>query len=59
MKVKIFLIYYRKKSCDSGLFAPYLLNVATKEYCSIYLEMGFISEEFCVKILVAIVAAEK
>ena len=36
---------------------PYLVNVATKEYCSIYLEMGFKSEEFCLKILVLVAAA--
>ena len=37
-------------------FAPYLVNIGTKEYCSICLETAFISEEFGMKILM--VAAE-
>ena len=40
-------------------FAPYLVNAETKEYCSIYLETEFISEEFGVKILVVVAAAEE
>ena len=40
-------------------FDPYLVNVATKEYCSICLEMTFISEEFGMKILMVAAAAEE
>ena len=32
-----------------------MVTVSTKEYCSICLETGFISEDFCVKILVVVV----
>ena len=53
-------VYYQKKSLATlDCFAPYLINVATKEYCSICLETGFISEEFCLKILVLDAAAEQ
>ena len=45
-------IYYRKISfATPDCFAPYLVNVPTKEYYSICLEMGFIFKAFCVKIL--------
>ena len=40
-------------------FAPHLVNVATKEYCSTCLETAFISEEFCLKILVVVDAFEE
>ena len=37
----------RKKSLATpDCFDPYLVNVATKEYCSICLKTAFISEEF-------------
>ena len=40
-------LYNRKKSLATpDCFAPYLVNVATKEYCSICLETAFITEEF-------------
>ena len=39
-------------------FAPYLVNVATKEYCSMCLETAFISEEFGRKFLMMVAAAE-
>ena len=54
------ILYYRKKSLATpDCFAPYLVNVATQEYCCICLETGLISEEFCVKILVVVAAAEE
>ena len=39
-------------------FGPYLVNVATKEYCSICLETVFISKEFGMKLLMVVAAAE-
>ena len=39
-------------------FGPYLVNVATKQYCSICLETAFISKEFGMKILMVVAAAE-
>ena len=55
---KDWIIQLEKKSCDSG-FDPYLVNVATKEYCSICLEMAFTSEKFGMKILMVVAAAEE
>ena len=53
-------LYNRKKSLATpDCFAPYLVNVATKEYCSIYLETAFISEESGTKILMVVAAAEE
>ena len=53
-------LYNRKKSLATpDCFAPYLVNVATKEYCSICLETAFISEEFGTKILMVVAAAEE
>ena len=52
-------MYYRKKSCNSGLFSPSMVNVATKEYCSICLETQYISEEICIKVLVVVAVAEE
>ena len=50
----------RKKSLATlNCFDPYLVNVATKEYCSICLETAFISEEFVMKILMDFAAAEE
>ena len=48
-------IYYRKKI----FFATNLVNVATKEYCSICLKTALISEEYCEKIFVVDAAAEE
>ena len=40
-------LYNRKKSLATlDCFAPYLVNVAIKGYCSICLETAFISKEF-------------
>ena len=51
-------LYNRIKSLATpDCFVPYLVNVATKEYCSICLETAFISEECGMKILV-VAAAE-
>ena len=36
-----------------------MVNVATKQYCSICLEMEFIGEEFCMKIVGVVAAAEE
>ena len=53
-------LYNRKKSLATpGCFAPYLVNVATKKNCSICLETAFISEEFGMKILMVVAAAEE
>ena len=53
-------LYNRKKSLATpDCFAPYLVNVATKEYCSICMETAFISEEFGTKILMVVSAAEE
>ena len=41
------IIQSAKGLATAGCFAPYLVNVATKEYCSICLETAFlIFEEF-------------
>ena len=45
-------LYNRKSLATPDCFAPYLVNVTTKEYCShgsICLETTFISEEFGMK----------
>ena len=48
----------RKKSLATpDRFDPYLVNVATKEYCSISLETAF--KEFGMKILMVVAAAEE
>ena len=53
-------LYNSKKSLTTpDYFAPYLVNVATKEYYSICLETAFISEEFGMKILMVVTAAEE
>ena len=52
-------ILSEKKYCDSGLLCSLLVNIATEEYCYICLGTGFISEEFCVKSLVVVAAADK
>ena len=53
-------LYNRKKSLFTlDCFYPYLVNVATKEYCSTCLETAFISEEFGMKILMLVAAAEE
>ena len=50
----------RKKSLATpNCFDPYLVNVATKEYCSICLETAFISDEFGMKILMVVAAGEE
>ena len=46
---KVF-IYYRKNIATPDCFAPYLVNVPTKEDCSICLETAIISKELRVKV---------
>ena len=55
------IIQLEKRSCDYGLIWPLLgtCNVATKEYYAISLETAFISEEFGMKILMVVEAAEE
>ena len=48
-----------KSLATPDCFDSYLVNVATKEYCSIGLETAFTSEEFGMKILMVFVAAEE
>ena len=48
-----------KSIATPDCLAPYLVLVATKEYCSMCLEMGLISEEICMEILVVLLAAEE
>ena len=48
-----------KSLATPDCFAPYLVNIATKEYCSICLETAFISEEFDIIFLMVVVAAEE
>ena len=57
-KLNNWIIKSDKSSATLDCFAPYLVNVATKEYCSIYLETAFISKEFGMKILMVVAAAE-
>ena len=53
-------LYTRKKSLATpDCFDPYLVNVATKEYCSICLETAFISEKFGMKIVMVAATAEE
>ena len=53
-------MFYRKKSIATpDCFAPNLVNVATMEQCSICLKTGFLSKEFCMKILVVVAANEE
>ena len=40
------IIQSEKSLATPDCFAPYLVNVVTKEYCSICLETAFLSEEF-------------
>ena len=54
----IYMYANGKSLATPDCFAPYLVNVTTNEYCSIYLETAFISEELCMNILVVIAAAE-
>ena len=45
-------LYNRKSLATPDCFAPYLVNVTTKEYCShgsIHLETAFISDELGMK----------
>ena len=49
----------KKSLATPDCFAPYLVNVATKEYCFICLETVFIAEEFYVKMLVVDSANEE
>ena len=51
-------ILSKKSLATPDCFAPYLENVATKEYFYKCLETGFIFEEFCVKILMLVAIAE-
>ena len=53
------IIQSEKSLATPGCFAPYLINVATKEYCSACLETAFLSEEFGMKILMVVAAAEE
>ena len=53
------IIQSEKSLATPDCFATYLVNVATKEYCSICLETAFISEEFSMKILMVVAAAEE
>ena len=55
----IYHILSEKRIATPDCLVPYLVNVATKEYCSMYLETALISEEICMEILVVFVAAEK
>ena len=53
------LITINKSLATKDCSAPYLVNIATKEYCSICLETAFISEEFGIKFLMVVAAAEE
>ena len=51
------IIQSEKSLATPDCFDLYLVNVATKEYCSICLETAFISEEFGMKIVMVVAAA--
>ena len=53
------IIQSEKSLATPDCFDPYFVHVATKEYCSICLETAFISEEFGLKILMVVAAAEE
>ena len=53
------IIQSEKSLATPDCFAPYLVNVTIKEYCSICLETAFLSEEFGMKILMMVTAAEE
>ena len=53
------IIQSEKSLATPDCFDPYLVNVATKEFCSICFETAFISEEFARKILMVVAAAEE
>ena len=58
MSVRSLIAISEKNLVTQDCFAPYLVNIATKEYCSVCLETAFISEEFGMKILMVFAAAE-
>ena len=49
------LYNWKRGLATPDCFAPYLVNVASKEF----LEMAFISKEFGMKILMVVAAAEE
>ena len=51
------IIQSEKSRATPDCFDPYLVNVATKEYCSTCLETA--SEEFGMKILMVVATAEE
>ena len=53
------IIQSEKSLATPDYFDPYLVIVATKEYCSICLETAIISEEFGMKILMVVAAVEE
>ena len=53
------IIQSEESLATPNCFDPYLVNVETKEYCSICLETAFISEEFGMNILMVVAAAEE
>ena len=55
--LKIFIIYYRKKFCDS--VSLYLVNVESMKSCFVCLETAFISAEFSMKFVVMVAYAEE
>ena len=55
----IHIILSEESLATLDCFAPYLVNVAAQEYSSVCLETGFLFEEFCVKMLVVVAAAEE
>ena len=57
--VQLYYIVSEKSFATPDCLAPYLVNVATKEHCSICLETALISKGICVELLVVFVAAEE
>ena len=54
-----FYILLAKSLATPDHFPPYGVNVESMEYCSVYLETAFISEEFCMNIFVVAEDAEE